>query len=91
MASIAVEHRHGLGQEEALKRAHDLIREFGSRLNADIRWDGPNATFKGTGFSGTAKVAADLIAVTVDLSLVLRPMRSKIESRLESSIKERFS
>ncbi len=91
MATIAVEHRHELGEEEALRRAHELIRQFGARLKADIQWDGANATFKGSGFSGGAQVSATRLVVTVDLSLVLRPLKGKIESGLEKAMRERFT
>lgn len=91
MATISVEHPHALGLDEATRRAQEVIREFGERLKAEIHWNGPHATFKGTGFSGTASVQATRVAVEVDLSLLLRPMKSKIESRLKKAIHERFS
>jgi putative polyhydroxyalkanoate system protein len=91
MATISVEHAHTLGQDEALKRAHEVIQEFGERLKAEIEWTGTNATFKGTGFTGTAQVLPQNIAISVDLSMLLRPLKGKIESRLEKALEERFS
>ncbi len=91
MATIAVERPHKLGQEEALKRAQELLQSFGARLGADVEWNGPHATFKGSGFFGSALVAADKVQVSIDLSLLLRAMKGKIESRLTRAMEERFS
>lgn len=90
MATIRVEHKHALTRDEAIERARNVIREFSERLKAEVRWSGPDATFKGTGFSGTAKVDDGLVHVSVDLSLVLRPMKAKIESKLAKALEERF-
>lgn len=91
MPKIRVERQHTLGQDEALKRAHDIVRDLGERLKATIEWIGPDATFKGTGFTGSASVAADSIAVAVDLSLLLSPIKGKVETRLQKALEEKFS
>lgn len=91
MATIQVKHQHALTQDEAIQRAKDVIREFGERLKAEIKWSGSNATFKGSGFSGSAIVREGHVSVDVDLSLVLRPMKSKIEDKLVTKLRERFA
>lgn len=91
MSTIRVERTHSLSVEEALQRARDLVNEFASKLKADVTWNGPQASFKGTGFSGSAKVTGSQVAVDVDLNLVLRAMRSKIETRLEKALSEKFA
>lgn len=91
MPVIKVERKHTLGQDEALKRAHALVGDLATRLNAEIEWDGGEAKFKGTGFKGAASVNADSIAVNLDLSMLLSPMKSKIESRLTTALEEKFA
>ena len=91
MATISLVHNHTLSPEEALKRAQDLVKEVGNRLKAEISWNGPNATFKGSGFTGNAQLRPGAIALDVDLGLLLRPMKGKIESKLEQAIQERFA
>jgi putative polyhydroxyalkanoate system protein len=91
MAIIKVAKAHTLGQEEALKRAQELVRDLGQKLKADVKWDGPRATLKGTGFSGKADVSADKVAVDVDLSFMLSPMKGKIESKIEQALQEKFA
>jgi putative polyhydroxyalkanoate system protein len=91
MSTISVSHQHTLGQEEAMKRTHEVMADIGNRLKVDVNWNGPTATFKGTGFSGNAKVLANMITLDLDLSLLLRPMKGKIESRIERALAEKFT
>lgn len=91
MATISVERNHGLAQQEALERAKKLVADFAGRLKADVTWNGNDATFKGTGFKGGAKVTDDRVAIDVDLGMLLRPMKSKIESRLKEELQTQFA
>lgn len=90
MSDIKVKRNHQLGSEEALRRAQELVGEFASSLNASIDWTGNDARFKGKGFSGSAQVRDDSVAVDVDLGLLLKPLRRTIESKLEKALDERF-
>jgi putative polyhydroxyalkanoate system protein len=91
MATINVSHNHTLGQDEAKRRIETLLSELGHKVKADINWSGPNASFKGTGFSGTAQVLDDKIHFELDLNMLLRPMKGKIEARVEKILSERFT
>lgn len=91
MSSIRVKRPHALGEEEALRRARELVDRFGGKLNATVDWNGREASFKGRGFSGSAHVAGDSVSVDVELGLLLRPLRGQIESRLEEALRERFA
>ena len=91
MSTISVGRAHNLGEQEALERAKQLVADFAGRLKADVTWNGTNASFKGTGFSGAAKVTPDRVAVDVDLGMLLRPMKGKIESRLEEALTSKFA
>jgi putative polyhydroxyalkanoate system protein len=91
MSLIHVDYKHSLSQEEAIRRANQLVGEMGHRVKADIHWNGPIATFKGTGFSGRAKLTDHLIALDLELGFLLRPLRGKIEERIERHLQTRFS
>ena len=91
MSMIHVEHKHSLTMDDALTRARAVTEDIAQRVSATVTWSGTTATFKGTGFSGTAKVAENLIAVDVDLAMLLRPMKAKIEERIERSLEKRFA
>jgi putative polyhydroxyalkanoate system protein len=91
MATIRVLHGHSLGEEEALKRAQEAVRKLGEKLNAEVSWTGLQATFKGSGFNGNARVDAGSVTVDIDLSLPLRMLKGKIESRVERELQETFA
>ncbi len=91
MATITVEKTHALGQDEAIKRAQEVTKDLAIKLNAEITWTPTGATFKGTGFTGTAKVTNDRVAVDVDLSLMLRPLKSTIMAKIEQKLSEKFA
>ncbi len=91
MATISVQQPHGLGQDEAMKRAQDLLEGFKDRYKVEVNWSGSNAAFKGTGFSGVAKVLADKIVFELDLGLLLRAMKGKIEQRVDKILKDKFT
>ena len=88
MATIRFEHKHGLTQDEAIQRVKDVVEEFSEKVKADVRWNGPNATFKGSGFSGAATVQDGRVSIDVELGLLLRPLKAKIEERINRMLRE---
>ncbi len=88
MATFRVEHPHALGAAEAVRRVREVLdglrEKFGDK--AEVVWDDTRATFRGKGFSGVAVIADDAVAVDVDLSLLLRPLKGRIEARLVEAL-----
>lgn len=91
MSTISVERNHGLNEKEALERVKVIVAEFANKLKADVSWSGNRATFKGKGFKGDAQVTANNVSIDVDLGLLLRPMKGRIESRLEEELRSKFA
>ena len=91
MATISVEKTHRLSEDEAVKRAEQICEDIGDRFDCSIVKDGKTFSFKGKGFSGAARVVGDRVAIDVDLSLVLRPLKGKIEDRIHKAIEEKFA
>lgn len=90
MSTIHLEQTHALGRDEALRRAQALGERLGGKLSAEIVWNGSTASFKGKGFSGSARVDEDRVAIDVDLALLLRPLKGRIESEIESALARKF-
>jgi putative polyhydroxyalkanoate system protein len=85
MATFRVEHRHALPAEEAVRRVKEVLEQrVGGR--AEVVWDGHNASFSGSGFSGSATIDEGFVSVDVDLSFLLRPMRGTIETKLTEAL-----
>lgn len=91
MSTIHAEHRHTLSPEEAHKRVEEYIAHIAEKIKAEIKWSGDTATFKGTGFSGTARIGKDVIIMDIDLSLLLRPLKGTIEERMARTFQKRFT
>ena len=90
MATIELRHDHALGEEASLDAARELVDTFAGKLKAAVQWDGCRATFRGAGFSGAARVEPGRLEVDVELSMVMRPLKGKVEERLRRAVEERF-
>lgn len=91
MSSIHVEHKHSFTREEAMARAQKFVQDASDKMGFKVEWDGPNAKFKGTGFSGVATVKDYLLVFDLELSLMLRPLKGKIEERITRTLQKRFT
>lgn len=91
MATISLAKKHTLGPDEALTRARKVFDDFGNRLNASVEWEGNNARFTGRGFSGTAKVNAETIEIDVDLAMLLRPAKGRVEEKISHALDQHFA
>jgi putative polyhydroxyalkanoate system protein len=91
MSTIHVEHKHPYTRDEAMDRARKFVQDASDKMGFKVDWNGPTAKFKGTGFSGEATVKDNLLVFDLDLSLMLRPLKSKIEERIHRTLEKRFT
>jgi len=84
MATIDITRAHTLGKEEARKRANQVLDKLKS--------DGIQGTWNGDVFNitkpatGTFTVTDTNVRVAVDLPLLLRPLKGKIEERINGEL-----
>ncbi len=90
MAQIDVRRRHNLGKEKARETAESLARELEDRLDARYRWDGDVLVFERKGAKGRLAVTEDEVHLTIELGLVLRPMKGTIERHVTAYLDERL-
>jgi len=91
MSTIKVERAHSLGRDEALRRAQSLLQEYGDRFKAKVTWSDSGVAVAGSGFSGRAEVSEDRVSIALDLGLVLRPLKARIENRLARELDAQFA
>ena len=95
MADISVRREHGMTEEEAKAKVHEVVadieKEFPSLVN-DISWnsDKTKAKVKGKGFTGEFAVTQQDVMIDIDLSLFARPFKGKVEGRIASRMEEYF-
>ena len=57
-----------------------------SEYNAKCDWNGDELAFSSTGVKGKLHIAEDEVEIKVDLGLVFRPLKSKIESGIVAQL-----
>lgn len=85
MAHIDVTHPHRLGLAGARRAAEEIARELGQGrgLHLEARWEGDTLHVSGSGFEGRLEARPEAVRVTARLSLLLWPMRRRIEQEVE--------
>lgn len=91
MASIVVRRHHDLGIAKAKKLAQSIARKLKNDFGGSYEWRGDVLRFKRTGASGALVVSDDSVRVDVDLGLLLRPLRSRIEREINAFLDEHLA
>jgi len=88
MAKLSIEQAHALPIDEVKRRLQELADRLSAKYGIDAKWTSDReATLKRTGVSGIIKVAEDKVAVLLDLSFALLPMKGKIQERIARELK----
>lgn len=88
MAKLNIEQAHALPIDEVKRRLQELADRLSAKYGIDAKWTSDReATLKRTGVSGIIKVAEDKVAVLLDLSFALLPMKGKIQERIARELK----
>ena len=79
MSRIDVRRTHTMDHEHALQVADDLAREMESHYELEWWWEGEKLYLKRSGVRGEVVIAPDEIEVHLELGMMLRPLRGRIE------------
>lgn len=96
MADISVRRPHGLSLAEAQAKidqvVEDIQKEFSS-LVSSIDWNDEktNAKVAGKGFSGDFKVNEEEVGIDINLSMFAKPLKGKVQAKIEERIQQYFS
>lgn len=88
MATIEISRSHWLGKDEAREAAEGIARRLESKLDVKYRWEGDDLRFERTGAKGRIHVADGAVRVEVDLGMMLRPMKGKVEQKIHQYLDE---
>lgn len=86
MAQIHIKKKHTLGKQQARKTAERLAGKLAAEYDAKCRWKNDNLMFSSPGVNGSLHVAHDQVEIKVDLGLMLRPFRAKIENGIREQL-----
>jgi putative polyhydroxyalkanoate system protein len=88
MAKLSIEQAHTLPLEEVKKRLTELADRLAAKYGIDARWVSEReASLKRIGVSGTIQVGENKVAVLLDLSFALIPMKGRIQDRIARELK----
>jgi len=88
MATIDIKRPHSLGKDKAKEAAQAVADRLKEKLDIKYRWDGDTLKFERTGASGSIACTATDVRVQVDLNIMLRPMKGKIEEKVNQYLGE---
>lgn len=83
MSSIDFRRTHNLGMQQAHAAVNAIADELTRALDITSTWQGDTLHFQRTGATGTIRVTSDSVHFHADLSLLLRPVKSKIEAKVQ--------
>ena len=93
MATIDITHAHSLSKEVARERAEELAKSLKERLGIDWTWEGdalrfsaPSGPAKGT--KGEVRVSDSNVRVLVDLPMLLRMLKGKVEQKVQEKLSQ---
>ncbi len=88
MAKLNIEQAHSLPLDEVKRRLEALADRLSAKYGIDAKWTSDReASLKRTGVSGIITLAEDKVAVLLDLSFALLPMKGKIQERIARELK----
>ena len=88
MATIDIKRAHSIGKDKAREATQQIADRLKAKMDVTYRWEGDTLKFERTGASGTIKVSDTAVEVAVDLNMMLRPMKGKVQEKIEHYFSE---
>jgi putative polyhydroxyalkanoate system protein len=82
MSRIHLRKKHVLGRAKARKTAEKLAESLSTEYNAKCQWHNDDLKFKSKGVKGLLHVGQDEVEIKLDLGMMLRPFKGKIENSI---------
>jgi putative polyhydroxyalkanoate system protein len=84
MADISMKRKHDFDDLEGVRsRIEGLADKFSERMGGTWCWKGDEAVCEARGAEARVGYDEDSISIDVSLPLMLRPLRKKLESKIE--------
>jgi len=86
MSAIDVHRAHTLDKDHAREAAEALARDLSCQFDLNYQWEGDHLTFKRSGVKGHLNITDDDLRVHLELGMLLRPFKSKIEQEIHRQL-----
>lgn len=86
MSSIDVRRSHSLDRDHAREAAESLARDLSQKFDVDYEWDGDLLRFRRSGVKGHLDISPSELHVYLELGMMLRPFKGRIEDEIHSQL-----
>ena len=90
MSDIQMRRAHGLPPQEVQARIEKLAGKLADRLGGTWCWEGQEAVCEARGAKARVGYDETSISMNVKLPMLLRPMRSRLEAKIDEYFEEYF-
>ena len=91
MADISLTRKHGFEDPEDVRsRIEGLADRLADRLGGSWRWKGDEAVCEARGAKACVGYTREEISIVISLPLVLRPLRGRLESKIDEYYERYF-
>lgn len=86
MSVIDVHRSHSLDHAHARDTAEALARDLSEKFDVDYQWEGDHLRFRRSGVKGQLSLSDSDIHVHLELGMMLRPFKSRIEQEIHTEL-----
>lgn len=86
MSVIDVHRAHSLDKDHARQAAETLAQDLSRQFDVNYEWEGDHLNFKRSGVKGHLNITDSDLRVHLELGLMLRPFKSRIEQEIHSQL-----
>lgn len=86
MSVIDIHRAHSLDKEHAREAAETLARDLSKQFDVNYQWEGDLLKFKRSGVKGQLDISENDLHIRLELGLMLRPFKSRIEQEIHSQL-----
>lgn len=86
MSVIDIHRAHSLDKEHARQAAETLAKDLSKQFDVNYQWEGDLLKFKRSGVKGQLDISENDLHIRLELGLMLRPFKSRIEQEIYSQL-----
>ena len=86
MSVIDIHRAQSLDKEHAREAAETLAKDLSKQFDVNYQWEGDLLKFKRSGVKGQLDISENDLHIRLELGLMLRPFKSRIEQEIHSQL-----
>jgi len=86
MSVIDIHRSHSLDKQHVRSAAETLAENLSRKFDMQYHWDGDQLKFERSGVKGRVDIAETDLHIRIELGMMLRPFKPKIEEEIQSRL-----